>query len=213
MHLQVAMHSPGDSEPSGSSTHWPTVAVALQLYTTGVGTGVGAGVCRLDGSRLDGSRGWGRRDGSRHRSRSRGRARRRSLHCTWLRQQPVHYTHTHHNGQSAPLRPRMHHARRGSTPSSHGLTAALLTQWQPLASLHAHAHTPPRSECTLASPNHRARRGSTPSPHGPPTSLATHTPGCHFVREAHPRPVLLQLYFCRRKRIRSCTSAERNTSR
>ena len=42
MHLQVAMHSPGDSEPSGSRTHWP--AVELQLYMTGVGAGVGTGV-------------------------------------------------------------------------------------------------------------------------------------------------------------------------
>jgi hypothetical protein len=40
--LQVAMHSPGDSEPSGSGAHWP--AVVLQLYITGVGAGVGTGV-------------------------------------------------------------------------------------------------------------------------------------------------------------------------
>ena len=37
--LQVAMHSPGDSEPFGSSLHWPTVV--LQLYMTGAGAGVG----------------------------------------------------------------------------------------------------------------------------------------------------------------------------
>ena len=42
VHLQVAMHSPGDSEPSGSGAHWP--AVVLQLYMTGVGAGVGTGV-------------------------------------------------------------------------------------------------------------------------------------------------------------------------
>ena len=42
LHLQVAMHSPGDSEPSGSGAHWP--AVVLQLYMTGVGAGVGTGV-------------------------------------------------------------------------------------------------------------------------------------------------------------------------
>jgi hypothetical protein len=41
-HLQPAMHSPGDSEPLGSSKHRPTVA--LQLYMTGVGAGVGMGV-------------------------------------------------------------------------------------------------------------------------------------------------------------------------
>jgi hypothetical protein len=35
--VQVAMHSPGDCVPCGSSTHWP----ALQLYMTGVGAGVG----------------------------------------------------------------------------------------------------------------------------------------------------------------------------
>jgi hypothetical protein len=40
--LQVAMHSPGDSDPSGSSLHWP--AVVSQLYMTGVGAGVGTGV-------------------------------------------------------------------------------------------------------------------------------------------------------------------------
>jgi hypothetical protein len=43
-HLQLAMHSPGDSDPFGSGLHWPTVA--LQLYVTGlrVGLGVGFGV-------------------------------------------------------------------------------------------------------------------------------------------------------------------------
>ena len=41
-HLQVAMHSPGDSLPLGSGAHRPVVE--LQLYRTGVGFGVGTGV-------------------------------------------------------------------------------------------------------------------------------------------------------------------------
>jgi hypothetical protein len=36
------MQSPGDSEPLGSSLHWP--AAELQLYMTGAGVGVGTGV-------------------------------------------------------------------------------------------------------------------------------------------------------------------------
>jgi hypothetical protein len=39
--LHVAMQSPGDSEPLGSSLHWPDVV--SQLYMAGVGAG-GAGV-------------------------------------------------------------------------------------------------------------------------------------------------------------------------
>jgi hypothetical protein len=39
--LQVVMHWPGDSAPRGSSVHRPIVV--LQLYITGVGTGVGSG--------------------------------------------------------------------------------------------------------------------------------------------------------------------------
>ena len=39
--LQVAMQSPGDSEPFGSSLHWPVAE--LQLYMTGAGVGAGAG--------------------------------------------------------------------------------------------------------------------------------------------------------------------------
>ena len=33
------MQSPGDSGPCGSAAHWPVVA--LQLYITGIGAGVG----------------------------------------------------------------------------------------------------------------------------------------------------------------------------
>ena len=39
--MQVAMHSPGDSEPLGSSLHRPVAE--LQLYMTSVGTHTGVG--------------------------------------------------------------------------------------------------------------------------------------------------------------------------
>jgi hypothetical protein len=39
--LQVAMHSPGDSKPFGSTLHWPVAE--SQLYMVGVGAGVGTG--------------------------------------------------------------------------------------------------------------------------------------------------------------------------
>ena len=32
-HLQLAMQSTGDSEPLGSSTHWPIVALQLYIHT------------------------------------------------------------------------------------------------------------------------------------------------------------------------------------
>ena len=51
------MHSPGDSEPVGSGEHCPVVA--LQLYMTGVGAGVGTGAgvghgCALQASSAGG---------------------------------------------------------------------------------------------------------------------------------------------------------------
>ena len=43
MHLQPAMHSPGDCEPCTSCTHFPVVELQLHMIGAGAGVGTGAG--------------------------------------------------------------------------------------------------------------------------------------------------------------------------
>jgi hypothetical protein len=40
--VQVAMHSPRDSEPAGSGEHWPVIALQLYIAVHGVREKVGA---------------------------------------------------------------------------------------------------------------------------------------------------------------------------